>query len=177
MSDAGSAAVGKDAHALTGLENLVGLLNDGNQGAAVEFDSDFNTIAPGCPLLDGLTGDTAGHRTQHRGNIGPATAADRAACDSADHRTCCRTDNAAGSFDLHRAHAFHDTHAHILFAPHFVTGLGTATESFRTTGENCQGQQRCRNPILFIHVRLSRHHSFMLNARWKRSAISSRPIR
>ena len=119
----------------------------------------------------------AGDCTEDCRDIRSATAANSTAGDAANHSAGRRTDNRAGAFNLHRAHAFDDAHAHILLASRFVPGIGTAAQTFRTTGQHCR-RQYCRcNLHPFVHFQFSCHHNFMLNARRKRSAISSRPIR
>ena len=136
VCNAGRTAVREDANAITGLEGLVSLLDDCKQCAAVEFDSYLNTGSTRRALLDRLARNPASHSAQHCGNVRAAAAADRAAGDTTNHRASSRANDGPGAFNLHLAHAFHDTHAHILLTPRFVTGIGTATKTLRTTGEH-----------------------------------------
>src|SRR3989338_8766778 len=100
------------ADTLSRMELLVGLLNNGQHGAVIQFDSDLQSILAGHAFLDRRAGQAASNRANNCAYGAALTVADAAAGDSADYRASGSAYRALGAFNLDRTHTFHYAHLH-----------------------------------------------------------------
>jgi len=76
------------------MEDFVGQLNDRAHFAVLETHRDFDAVPSSRAVFDHVPGDSAGDRTEHRGDRAAPPASHPAAGNAADHRAGDRSDAA-----------------------------------------------------------------------------------
>ena len=95
----------------------------------------------GHALFGGGACQAAYHCTDHGSDACALACADRTAGDAADGRASQGADGRVGSFELHRADAFYDAHAHTHHAACFGAFIVTAAKAGGAAGDGYGGKE------------------------------------